>query len=377
MEINNRTVIIAAACAFNIGMLSWWAQPLIIHAMIEGLALSEPQAGLVVSAEVMAIALTSLAIAPRVHRLPARRACFYGCLAAVLFHFISIFTTGYGGLLAARLCAGIAEGLVYAIAIGVVASTVNPDRGYGIINAFNIVFASLFLAFVPGIEFSQPQVVTFSCLAAAALILAPAVCTMPESVLNPDKHSSVGITGFDHNVWLLLLAVLLWGTGVNTLWPYLFYIGSQTALEARQIGLVLGSSGFAAFAGVLLMIFIGARYGHLRPLLAGLGMNLVASLMVTMLPGALTYTAGVVLSMATIYFVFPYLLAVSAEMDATGRVATAVGGINMSTGGIGPVIGGYLVSGGGPEAIGYVFVGECMLAMYLITRVLRARGNLF
>ena len=373
---NTRTVIIAAACAFNIGMLSWWAQPLIIHSLIEGMKLSEPQAGLVVSTEIMAIALTSLAIAPRVHRLPARSACVSGCLAAVLFHSISIFTDSYAGLLAVRLCAGIAEGIIYAVAIGVVASTVNPDRGYGIINAFNIVFASLFLVVVPGIGLSPPQVVTFSCLAAAALILAPFVRLLPESVLKSSNHSPDDINFFDGKAWCLLLAVLLWGTGINTMYPFLFFIGSQTDLEAQQIGLVLGSAGFAAFAGVLLMILIGARYGYLRPLMAGLVVNLASVITVTMVPGSVSYITGAILSLATVYFIFPYLLAMAAGMDATGRVATAVAGVNISTGGIGPVIGGYLVSGGGAEAIGYVFIGECLLAMYLIYTVIAFNPDL-
>lgn len=373
---NTRTVIIACACAFNIGMLSWWAQPIIIHALIQGLALTEPQAGLAVSVEIMAIALTSLAVAPRVHRLPARNTCFSGCIAAGLFHLLSVVVDSYGGLLAVRLCAGVAEGLVYSIAVATVATTVNPDRGYGIVNAFNIIFASLFLALVPAIEMTAPQMVAFGCLGAVVLVLTPFVRSLPESVRNSTDHAPDGITGFDATAWCLLLAVLLWGTGVNTMYPYLFYIGTQTALEARQIGLVLGSSGLAAFAGVLLMIFIGARNGYIRPLLAGLSANLVAVIMVTMIPGSVSYVTGVILSLATIYFVFPYLLAMAAEMDATGRVATAVAGVNISTGGIGPVVGGYLVSGGGPEAIGYVFIGECLLAMYLIARVVRAHRNL-
>lgn len=368
---NTRIVIAATACAFNVGMLSWWAQPVIIHSLIQGSALSEPQAGLVVSVEIMAIALTSLALAPRVHLLPTRRACFSGCLAAALFHLLSVFVDSYAVLLAVRLCAGVAEGLVYAIAVGVVATTVNPDRGYGIINAFNIIFASLFLAVVPALELAAPQAVTFACLAAATLVLAPFVRALPVTVENSNHHLSGVISAFDNRVWCLLLAVLLWGTGVNTMYPYLLYIGTQTAMEARQVGLVLGSSGLAAFAGVLLMIFIGARNGYLRPLLAGLFVNLAAVIAVTMIPGSMSYITGVLLSMATVYFIFPYLLGLSAGLDATGRIATAVAGVNISTGGIGPVIGGYLMSAGGPETIGYVYIGECLLAMYLITHVIR------
>ena len=175
--------------------------------------------------------------------------------------------------------------------------------------------------------------------------------------------------GFDTRARLLLIAMFLWGTGINTLWPYLFYIGSGTALEVREVGFVLGGSGFAAFAGVMLMTLIGNRFGRFPPLFLGLLVNLTALLVITVMPNAATYIIGLMFLMLAVYFVLPYFLAISAEIDPAGRVAAATGGMYMLTGGIGPAIGGYLVSGIGTHAIGYVFIGECLLTIFLLWRV--------
>ena len=369
MDANFRKVITASACAFNIGMLSWWAQPIIVHSVIRGLSLSEPEAGMLISVEIMAIALTSLTISPRIHRFRIRLTCFSGCLAAITCHLLSVFIDTYTVLLAVRMCAGVAEGLVYSIAVGVVASTINPSRGYGIINAVNIVYCSIFMAVVPSIELSVPNVVVFASLAAGSLIMAPFVYSLPASVTVSEEGASVPAGGFDTRAWLLLIAMFLWGTGINSLWPYLFYIGTRTALEVREVGVVLGISGLAAFAGVMLMTVIGHRFGYLRPLLPALLVNLAAVLSITLTPLATAYIISLVILMMAVYFIFPFLLAISAGLDPAGRVAAATGGIYMFTGGIGPVIGGNLVAAIGAEGIGYVFIGECLLTMYLIWRV--------
>ena len=47
----------------------------------------------------------------------------------------------------------------------------------------------------------------------------------------------------------------------------------------------------------------------------------------------------------------------------------------MFTGGIGPVIGGNLVSGIGAEGIGLVFIGECLLTMLLVWKVVQFDKN--
>lgn len=369
MDANFRKVITASACAFNIGMLSWWAQPIIVHSVIRGLSLSEPEAGMLISAEIMAIALTSFAVSPRIHRFPIRLGCFSACLAAVFCHLLSVFIDTYTILLAVRICAGVAEGFVYSIAVGVVASTVSPSRGYGIINAVNIVYCSIFMAIVPSIELSVPNIVMFASLAAGSLILVPFVRALPASVSVSEEGIPEPAGGFDTRAWLLLIAMFLWGTGINSLWPYLFYIGTGTALEVREVGFVLGSSGIAAFAGTMLMTVVGNRYGYFRTLLPGLLVNLAAVLVVTITPEATVYIISLMFLMMAVYFVLPLLLAISAELDPAGRVAAATAGMYMFTGGIGPVIGGNLVAAIGAEGIGYVFIGECLLTMYLIWRV--------
>ena len=371
MQSNFKTVIIASACAFNIGMLSWWAQPLIIHSVIQGLSLTEPEAGLVVSIEIMAIALTAFVLAPRLNQLPIRKSCLIACVTAIFCHLLLVLTGTYTQLLVVRLFAGIAEGFVYSISVGIVASTADPDRGYGIINAVNIVYCSLFLAVVPNIEISQPHIGMFAALAFASLILTPFVRSLPEYVSINSQTSQDKLNGIDLRAWLLIIAMFAWGTGINIIWPFLLYIGSQTALEVKQIGIVLGSSGVAGFIGVILMTLVANRYGHLRPMLIGLTINLIAVVLITFMPTSFTYIAGVMLLMMAVYFILPYFMAIAAEADPTGRLAAAVVGMYMFTGGIGPVLGGNLVSRAGPEGIGLIFLGAWLLTIYLMCRFLR------
>lgn len=172
-------LLIACCCAYNIGMVSWWAQPEILHAVMDGLGYSESLGGAVISAEIMTIAITAFVVASQMHRIPVYKVCLASCALAIVCHGLSMAVTGIYWLIPIRVAAGVGEGCAYAIGIGLLASLPGSDRAYGILNAANIVFCSVFLVVAPYMIVLYGHVGMFGALAAAGLILVPLVFLLP------------------------------------------------------------------------------------------------------------------------------------------------------------------------------------------------------
>ena len=166
-------VLIGAICAYNLSSFSWWAQPQIVHTLIDKLGLSDSGAGWVVSIELLAIAVTAFVISPWIARFHVKQVCYTAGAIAIAGHFVSASTQSVEMLFFARLVSGVAEGLMLAFANAALASTRNPDRSYALLNTWNVGSGVVLLTIMPVLEQTYGPVAVFGLIGVACLLMLP------------------------------------------------------------------------------------------------------------------------------------------------------------------------------------------------------------
>ena len=127
------SLVIGATACQVIGGLVPQMSPFVVAGLIDGLALSERDAGIVASVELLALAVSAILIAPVLPRLSYRRAGMSALVLTVAAQAASIVSDGWTSLVLLRGVAGIGEGALYAMSLSLVAShCCNPVKTFGL-----------------------------------------------------------------------------------------------------------------------------------------------------------------------------------------------------------------------------------------------------
>ena len=163
------TAVAASVAGFSIAHVL----PFLVGSLMDGMGLDARRAGLLASAELGAMALGALAVAPRIGRL-SRRALALGAGAALLvLHGSSAVADSFAQLLFLRTLAGLAEGCLYAVFVAVAAASIAPTRVYARVEgAGTLLWSGLFLI-VPHVVALWQQRGVFGTLFVVTLCCAP------------------------------------------------------------------------------------------------------------------------------------------------------------------------------------------------------------
>ena len=176
------SLVVGATAAQVIGGLVPQMSPFVIGGLMDGLSLSEREAGLIASIEFLALAVTAIAIAPVLPRFSYRRVGLVAVVLTLLAQSASIFSASAMSLALLRGLAGIGEGALYAVSLSIVCSrSSNPDKVYGY---FQVVWAlgSVALFTIGGhltAAFAHRGI--FALIAGVTLALAPLLLLIPDA----------------------------------------------------------------------------------------------------------------------------------------------------------------------------------------------------
>ncbi|MGF6177736.1 hypothetical protein [Ensifer sp. 4252] len=116
------SLVVGATACQVIGGLVPQMSPFVVAGLIDGLALTERDAGMVASAELLALATTAILIAPVLPRVFSRRAAIFALVFTLVAQTASVAADGWAALILLRSLAGIGEGALYAMSLCIVAS---------------------------------------------------------------------------------------------------------------------------------------------------------------------------------------------------------------------------------------------------------------
>ena len=256
-------ILIGAICAYNLSSFSWWAQPQIVHTLIDKLGLSDSGAGQVVSIELLAIAVTAFVVSPWIARFHVKQVCYSAGAIAIAGHFVSASTQSVEMLFFARLVSGIAEGLILAFANAALASTRNPDRSYALLNTWNVGSGVLLLTIMPVLEQKYGPVAVFGLIGVACLLMMPLLRLLPVKIAVVQQIKISG--GRIATSTVMLLSMLVWGTAAAVTWAFYISIGAHTTLTTTTVGLIAAVAAFGGLVGGALAVYVSGNYGRYTP----------------------------------------------------------------------------------------------------------------
>lgn len=359
------------AATFAIGIAGYLGvnlSPYMITALQQGFGTDVLTASWIVTATLLATAVTGLATAPwcagRHRRLVARAGLAAGVAGFVTAALVAVPAVAIVGL----LIGGIGAGGAVAAAGAALAAFRNPDRVAGFNGLANRGVITIVLAVVPLIGLAPIDV--FGALALFCLVglvavgwlpVAPVVdpqagaavaeampIEVPETgavrLRTPRASRTVTIAGF-----VLLVTFALWAVSEDSLWAMAGVMGAERAgLTDEGLGLALSVATAGGLIGSVLLMIVGNRLGRAVPLVVLL---VAGGALKIALGFASDQTAFITIFVVwnTVYAIaFMYFVSTSAALDSDGRWSGPLLAVYLVGSALTPVIGAALV-----EAFGY------------------------
>ena len=168
-----------------------------------------------------------------------------------------------------------------------------------------------------------------------------------------------------------LAAVAFLAVGEGAVWAFAGKIAEGTGLSVKGAGRVLAVSAVLGQGGSLLAAWLGTRRGRVLPVGVGVLCVIASVVVLTLARTPLVFSAGAATWGFSFFFVFPYLMGTMAVLDPRGRWAVAAGAAEVVGLGVGPVVGGVLVSGANYDALAWFMLAGGLVSLVLLMPVVR------
>lgn len=338
--------LLATAGLFYVNIM-----PALVEALTTGLHFSQKHAGWVGSANVYGAAVGALVASMLITRIRWRAVSYALLLCLICIDMVSITIKTPDVMIAVRAFHGFIGGTLVGIAFSVIARTTKPERTFGMLLLVQYGLGGLGVMFIPqwvphfGIVVLFVSLIAFS---ATTLILTP---FLDDYASRPSTKASAN----HRTQWSLLLpsmlAVFLFQFANMLPFAYIIGLAKYSSLNGDRAAEIVGASNWIGIAGSILVIVFASRFGMIKSLLAGLALTIVGVALLHASTSWLWFAAANCISAITWSYVIPYLLALCAKVDATGRAA-ALGGFASKLGlATGPLIGGMLAENGQFESM--------------------------
>jgi predicted MFS family arabinose efflux permease len=325
--------------------------PAIVQGLIDALAFTQRQAGLVGSFNMYgAAAGAMLAVLLLVRRVPWRPAAVLMLGALIALDLVSMLLESPLPFIAVRFAHGMAGGTLIGFIYAVMARTHEPDRSFGVLLFVQFGLGGLGVLFLPGLvpQFGTP--VLFGALiavSATALVLLPLLDAYPAPLppaSSPTAGGGInGIAAPPRPLLMTLGAIFLFQAGNMALFAYVIGLGEAAELGRDFVTGTLFAGAWIGLGGSALVVWLSTRHGRLRPLLIAIVLTVLgnAALLWSRVPELFVF-ANLLVGM-TWAFVMPYLLGMCAAFDPHGRMA-ALGGLASKLGlATGPLVAALLI----------------------------------
>jgi MFS transporter, DHA1 family, inner membrane transport protein len=359
------TAVVAVGLCTFLGILPSNIIPFQIGVLIDSCGLSELQASFIGTSEIAAVAVTAISVSPFVHRVSHSKCAIAGICLAAAAQVISMLVSTFTLLLICRLLAGVGLGFVYAAATSAGAAAINPDRVYGVAQGMALALAAPLYALMGIVGAHGDQFAYFLVCAIMILAVLPACQWLDSDAARADALS--GAQGYPLRSGMVLgLITVLFNLGLSPIWAFVERVGVNLHLSKDRVGLLLSVAGVAGVAGSLTASWVGSRVAR-KPVLilafilaAASGASTMSGLSIPL------WGIGAFVYVYTFSFIYPYLLAVGADLDSSGRLNTALVGMGMIANSFGPLIGGVLATERSYARVGVFCVALCVAVLVLL-----------
>lgn len=295
------------------------------------------------------------------------------CLGNLL---TALWMPGFAGLLAMRAVTALGGGTLMVLCMTSAATSENHDRTYGLWVVGQLVAGAVGLFLLPYLFSAYGLRSFYVALAVLGAVAAP-LCRGFDAALGatrPDAARGAAIPQSPSlTIAVLAIAgVLAFYIAIGGVWTFASAAATDAGLNEADTGKVLSIATIMGIAGALIASFIGGRVARKTMLVAGYAILVVSLIGLAAHSAATGYSAAVFAFKFAWTFVLPFILAVVAKSDASGRLVaslTLVIGVGLA---VGPLIAGVMLDSG--WGLGSVFVAAtvaCLISLAFLFHVER------
>jgi predicted MFS family arabinose efflux permease len=375
-----RLRLIVAILVGVIGPEVFIVQPGFVQGLVQNLGFDAQSAGYAASIEVWGITATTLVMTFFSHRFNWRTVVTASLLLLAVANAACIGVHNKEVFVALRFLAGVGSGSLISLSFTAVGLTENPDRNFGYLIMWVLLYGAVVLYFMPAAYAVSGMTGVLLFLAAFPLVALPFVKAFPASgeTAAAVEADAVNLSGSLKS--LALLAMFTYFVAQGVAWAYLFLIGTAGGLNEQQVATGLTLSQVAGVAGALLPAIIGHRLGRWRPLTVGILGGAVCLLFLIGHFEYLPFAFWVCLYNFFWNMTHPFLLGSMASFDRRGRVVVLAVAAQMLGLAVGPALGATVLAPGRYANINYIAIAlfalswVCILPPVLIQQQ-RARAR--
>jgi hypothetical protein len=354
--------------------------PNITGIMVDHGGMTPGQAGLIPGYSALGAVTMALVCALFMHHLPLQKLAAAGLLLAAATNAASAYSyQQHEVFYLLRTLNGFGDGAIYAAVMSSYAREQNSERCYGLFMMLQFGLSAIAMYTLP---------TSFPELNAEQLYLG--ICAFnlgafPLIRLLPQKAALAEGISIRASEWRLLITVpALAGLGALCFFEtsntassaYVERIAVMAGLSDGEIGSALGISSMLAVPGAFMILWLGSRFGHARPVLAGIAIGGCALWALLQANSYYSYLLAISTLSITWAFTLPYVQSVLADQDRGGAVVAAGGIASGAGGGMGPAMASTLVTANDYSGVLLVgFTGYALSATFIILVLMHARRH--
>jgi predicted MFS family arabinose efflux permease len=279
-----------------------------------------------------------------------------------------------GGIMAARIVAGLASGVLIWITIGLIARTAMPERWAGIYlmtqTLAQLAVATVLASTIPA-SGAHGGFIALGTISLIALLCVP---FLPRAY--PPLERDGDSTSLPPRAGLAALAsVLVYLAFVVALWVYLEPLATENGIDAATVARAVPIGLAAQVAGALLATLLVGRIRALWVVLAVAAANIALLALFGSGPGAITFLAATGAFGLLWMFVMPFQLELVIDADPSRRAATLIGGAQLIGSSLGPLLASLVVDDRHVSAILWLGAACILISMAAMLAALRYRSR--
>lgn len=336
---------IRASILGSVALLPLLVLPSMVGALVDHAGFTESEAGWVAAVGFAGSALGAIIAGLRIRHFDPRVLAITGLVLLAVFDGASIFVGQLPAWLFVtfRFVSGLGGAIAYAAVMATIATMSNPERDYGIFMVFQFGLSAIGLYWLPYLLPIIGVAGLFSILAVAAVLS----LLLRNSVIHREAVSdgtAVEIkTLLQPAALMAMFGIGLYETANLAYYTYSERIGLSMGLNDYQVGEVLGVATLLGVPSAFGVVWLGDRFGQLKPLFLALLISIIGLLILVYPIGQVSYSISMYMMGAAWAFGLAYFCAIEARIDPGGSVVV-VGGFFTSSGAVlGPAIAATLV----------------------------------
>ena len=350
IEINSTRSVASIIYLAVVGVCVFIIQPGFVQGLVETLGLSPEEAGYIASAEMWGLAASTILLNFIAHKYDWQKLTFWFLLVAVVGNLASIGQSDVLTLGIMRVITGLGLGGMISLPFAMMGLTKNPDRNFGFIVVWVLIYGALGLFAIPwalAVIKLDGILLFLAVFCGIGLLLIRFLPKRADDHVEQQQlsdHYSPAVKAST------LLAILLFNTAIGIVWAYIFLVGVHGGLQEQSVANVLTISQFLGVAGALLAAMLATTIGRGIPLgiaMVGCGAGVAWLLFGYELPRVFRGGSTCLTLCGT--FAQPYLLAVMASFADGGRMIVRGVCLQMIGFAIGPYVGANLLGAEGPD----------------------------